>query len=55
MWQLAHCAETDTLVWNCPGVQLLVPDLWQLSQLVMATPDKDWYGMWFMGFPSAGG
>jgi hypothetical protein len=38
VWHVAHWVDSDTLLWNLPGFQLAYPDLWQLSQLVMATP-----------------
>ena len=54
-WHVAHWLDTDTLAWNCPGFQLLVPPLWQLSQLPIDTPLKDLYGMWLAVTPLAGG
>ena len=41
IWQVAHCVDTDTLAWNLPGFQLVVPPLWQLSQLAIDTPLSD--------------
>jgi hypothetical protein len=41
MWQVAHWVETATLLWSVPGFQAAKPDLWQVSQLVMATPESD--------------
>ncbi len=46
-WQLAHCVDTDTLAWNFPGFHNVVPPLWQVSQLAIATPVIVLYGMWF--------
>jgi hypothetical protein len=45
VWQVAHCVPTPTDVWNLAGVQAPKPALWQVSQLVIATPASDWYGM----------
>ena len=55
MWQVPHWLLTDTLAWNLAGVQAAKPALWQLSQLVMATPVSAVYGMCVAGRPSAGG
>ena len=40
MWQVAHWVESDTLLWNLLGVQLVKPALWQESQFVIATPES---------------
>jgi hypothetical protein len=40
-WQVAHWVDTETLAWNLPGLQLVVPPLWQLSQLETDTPLSD--------------
>ena len=45
LWHVAHWVDSDTLLWNLPGFQLAYPDLWQLSQLVMATPVRLVKGM----------
>ena len=42
-------------LWNCPGLQLAKPPLWQLSQLLITTPVREAYGMWLATGPSAGG
>ena len=55
MWQLAHCDDTDTELWKRAGVQLVNPDLWQVSQLAEAALAIVWYGMCVDGLPSAGG
>ena len=55
VWQLAHCVLTDTEAWKRAGVHDEKPLLWQLSQLVIAAPASDWYGMWLALRPSAGG
>ena len=55
MWQVAHCVDTDPLAWNLPGSELVVPPLWQLSQLAIDTPLRDLYGMWLAVGPLAGG
>ncbi len=55
MWQLAHWVDTETLLWKLAGVQLLVPALWQLSQLAIDTPLRLLYGMWLADSPLAGG
>lgn len=38
MWQVWHWLLTDTEPWNRAGVQAANPPLWQVSQLVTATP-----------------
>ena len=43
---MAHWLLTVTLRWKYAGIQLLVPALWQLSQLGMLTPVSNWFGMW---------
>jgi hypothetical protein len=55
MWHVAHCVDTETLVWKAPGFQLAYPPLWQLSQLETDTPLSDLYGMWLAVGPLAGG
>jgi hypothetical protein len=52
---VAHWVDSETLLWNLLGVQLLVPPLWQLSQLVIDTPLRLLYGMWLDVTPLAGG
>ena len=38
VWQVAHCVLSETLLCTEAGLQLLVPLLWQLSQLAIETP-----------------
>jgi hypothetical protein len=40
VWQVAHCVLSETLLCTEAGLQLLVPLLWQLSQLVIETPER---------------
>ena len=54
-WQVAHCVLSETLLCTEAGLQLVVPPLWQLSQLVMETPLKLLYGMWLAPTALAGG
>lgn len=42
MWQVWHWLPTDTLLCRRAGVQAVKPDLWQVSQLGMATPVSRW-------------
>jgi hypothetical protein len=54
VWQVAHWVLNVSLLCSRAPVQTVVP-LWQVSQLVIATPVSAAYGMCVTGRPSAGG